>query len=110
VNNPGQFAEYQHLTGKDQPVIDFFKDKSRIDTFLHDIIQTVTPSIDTYLQRGFKHLMVSFGCTGGQHRSVYCAQNFAEYVHNNFPVKVILCHREQNQMVTYENKMPEKRL
>ena len=102
INNPGRFAEFQFLTGKDQPVIDFFKSQTQIDQFLTGAIDMVKPTIETYLQRGFKHLMVSFGCTGGQHRSVYCAQRFAEYLYNKYPVKVVLSHHEQNESVVYE--------
>ena len=55
----------------------------------------VDQSVNNYLERGFKHFSVSFGCTGGQHRSVYAAEKLAEYLKNNFPVNVVLIHREQ---------------
>lgn len=93
-HNPGRYDEYKSLTGRDQPVIDFLKANSTIDDFLAKAIGIVEPSIETYQRRGFKNLMVSFGCTGGQHRSVYCAQNFAEQIGRKFDVRVKLIHRE----------------
>lgn len=93
-HNPGRYDEYKSLTGRDQPVIDFLKANSTIDDFLAKAIEIVEPTIETYLRRGFKNLMVSFGCTGGQHRSVYCAQNFAEQIGKKFDVRVKLIHRE----------------
>ena len=93
-HNPGRYDEYKALTGRDKPVIDFLKSNSTIDSFLEQAIGIVSPTIETYLRRGFKNLMVSFGCTGGQHRSVYCAQNFAEQIGKKFDVRVKLIHRE----------------
>ncbi len=93
-HNPGRYDEYKALTGRDKPVIDFLKSNSTIDIFLEQAIGIVSPTIETYLRRGFKNLMVSFGCTGGQHRSVYCAQNFAEQIEGKFEVRVKLIHRE----------------
>jgi len=93
-HNPGRYDEYKSLTGRDKAVIDFLKANSTIDGFLAKAIEIVSPTIETYLRRGFKNLMVSFGCTGGQHRSVYCAQNFAEQIGKKFDVRVKLIHRE----------------
>ena len=93
-HNPGRYDEYKSLTGRDKAVIDFLKANSTIDSFLDQAIGIVTPTIETFLRRGFKNLMVSFGCTGGQHRSVYCAQNFAEQIGKKYNVRVKLIHRE----------------
>ena len=93
-HNPGRYEEYKAFTGRDKAVIDFLKANSTIDDFLAKAIDIVSPTIETYLRRGFKNLMVSFGCTGGQHRSVYCAQNFAEQIGKKFDVRVRLIHRE----------------
>ena len=93
-HNPGRYDEYKSLTGRDKAVIDFLKANSTIDSFLEQAIGIVSPTIETYLRRGFKNLMVSFGCTGGQHRSVYCAQNFAEQIGRKYDVRVKLIHRE----------------
>ena len=93
-HNPGRYDEYKAFTGRDKAVIDFLKANSTIDDFLAKTIDLVSPTIETYMRRGFKNLMVSFGCTGGQHRSVYCAQNFAEQIGKKFDVRVKLIHRE----------------
>lgn len=96
TNNPGRYAEYQHLTGLDQPVIDFLEKDGEILSFLEHIYPLVDFHAKRFIEREFTSLMISFGCTGGQHRSVYCAQCMAQHLHDKFGVKVILCHREQN--------------
>ena len=96
TNNPGRYAEYQHLTGLDQPVIDFLEKDGEILSFLEHIYPIVDFHAKRFIEREFTSLMISFGCTGGQHRSVYCAQCMAQHLHDKFGVKVILCHREQN--------------
>lgn len=94
--NPGRYPEYKNLTGKDQPVIDFLKKEQVVDDFLDNVKRIVSISISNYLERGFTNLSVSFGCTGGQHRSVYCAEKIAEFVKNEYPCRIQLNHREQN--------------
>lgn len=96
IDNPGKYERYRHFTGLDEPVIQFLKEGGEIDVFLDNAYQLVEPSVKRYIDRGFTNLMVAFGCTGGQHRSVYCAQRMAELLHKNFGVKVELTHREQN--------------
>jgi len=93
--NPGRLKEYKQITGKDQPVIDYLERYKEVSDFQQKAREIVKLSIDDYLERGFNHLMVSFGCTGGQHRSVYHAENFARWVENNFPVNLVLIHTEQ---------------
>lgn len=96
TNNPGRYVEYQHLTGLDQPVIDFLEKDGEILSFLEHIYPIVDFHAKRFIEREFTSLMISFGCTGGQHRSVYCAQCMAQHLHDKFGVKVILCHRELN--------------
>ena len=96
INNPGQYDRYNHFTGLDEPVIHFLEEDGEITTFLNHAYQLVDASVKRYMDRGFSNLMVSFGCTGGQHRSVYSAQHMAEHIHQKFGVKVSLIHREQN--------------
>lgn len=97
VNNPGKYERYNAYTGQDEPVIRFLEDDGEILTFLRAAYQLVDASVKRYMDRGFQHLMVSFGCTGGQHRSVYAAEKMAAHIHQTFGVTVQLIHREQNQ-------------
>jgi hypothetical protein len=73
IHNPGRYLEYKQLTGKDPEVQQFLEEKSTMAEFLAPVTSLVSHSVEVYLDRGFTHLSVSFGCTGGQHRSVYAA-------------------------------------
>ena len=96
VNNPGKYERYASLTGLDEPVIEFLEKDGEITHFLDNAYDMVDASVKRYVERRFTNLMVSFGCTGGQHRSVYSAQKMAEHIHKKFGVEVQLIHREQN--------------
>lgn len=96
INNPGKFDRYKNVTGLDEPVIKFIEDDGEMKLFLDDILPLVERHVKRYMERNFTDLMVSFGCTGGQHRSVYAAQKTAEHIHKKFGIKVSLVHREQN--------------
>lgn len=96
INNPGKYERYNHFTGLDEPVIRFLEDDGEITHFLEHVYMLVDASVKRYLDRGFTNLMVCFGCTGGQHRSVYSAQHLAEHLNAKYGVKVHLVHREQN--------------
>jgi RNase adaptor protein for sRNA GlmZ degradation len=76
-------------------VQEFLEQKSEIGLFLNAVKILVDQSVKVYLERDFTNLSVSFGCTGGQHRSVYSAEKIATYLQNNYPVNVVLVHREQ---------------
>lgn len=95
THNPGKYDEYKNLTGLDRPVIDFLEKDGEILRFLDGVYAIVDPHVKRFLERGFTHLQVSFGCTGGQHRSVYCAEHLAEHLVREFGVKVHLIHRER---------------
>ena len=97
LNNPGRYPEFKNLTGKDLEVQEFLEQKSEIGIFLNAVIIIVDQSVKTYLERDFSHLSICFGCTGGRHRSVYSAEKIAEYLRNNFPVNVVVVHREQQK-------------
>lgn len=96
MHNPGRYEEYKQLTGLDKQVIDFLEKEGEIQLFLQSVYRLADAHITDFLRRGFMHVMFSFGCTGGQHRSVYCAQHLAEYVAQKYGIKVQLNHREQN--------------
>jgi RNase adaptor protein for sRNA GlmZ degradation len=96
INNPGKFERYNNVNGLDEPVIKFLEEDGEITAFLDNIYPLVDRHVQRYIDRGFTDLMISFGCTGGQHRSVYAAQRIAEHIAKQFKVKVSLVHREQN--------------
>ncbi len=95
LNNPGRLPDFRTLTGRDQPVIDYLKTDSRADEFLQHVFSTLDISVSNYLERGFSSLSVAFGCTGGQHRSVYCAEQTAQYLSQKYKTNIQLVHREQ---------------
>ena len=102
VNNPGKYERYKPFTGLDQPIIKFLEDDGEIFPFLENTYALVDASVKRYIERGFSNLSVCFGCTGGQHRSVYSAQHMAEHLNKKFGVRVELVHREQNIEQTFE--------
>lgn len=96
INNPGKYDRYKSFTGLDEPVIHFLEKDGEISSFLAHAYELTDAAIKRYIERGFTSLSIAFGCTGGQHRSVYAAQHMAEHINNKFDVQVNLLHREQN--------------
>lgn len=96
VHNPGRYAEYQQFTGKDQKVIQFLEKEAEMQDFLQNVTAIISASVSKYLERSFTHLMVSFGCTGGQHRSVYAAERLKTFLETQFAgqLKIRITHRE----------------
>lgn len=105
THNPGRYEPYKQLTGLDEPVIRFLEDDGEILKFLESVYALADAHVSRYLQRGFTDLMFSFGCTGGQHRSVYSAQHLAEHLHKKFGIEIYLCHREQNITQHFEARL-----
>lgn len=102
IHNPGRYEPYKKLTGRDEEVIRFLEDDGEIISFLEHVYGVVDPHVDTYCRRGFTSLMVCFGCTGGQHRSVYCAEHLAHHLASIYPqVRVRLIHREQDIVMNF---------
>ncbi len=97
IHNPGRYEPYKKLTGRDQAVIDFFKENSTIHEFVKKVEQIVEEAVETYIERGFSSLCINFGCTGGQHRSVFSADYIAKHLQEKYPIKVLLHHREQER-------------
>jgi aminoglycoside/choline kinase family phosphotransferase len=102
VNNPGKYDRYKPFTGLDEPVIRFLEEDGEIQTFLEHVYALTDASVKRYMERGFTSLSICFGCTGGQHRSVYAAQHLAEHLNKLFGVQVVLIHREQNIEQTFK--------
>ncbi|HRE40191.1 MAG TPA: RNase adapter RapZ [Ignavibacteria bacterium] len=95
IFNPGRMDEYKSLTGKDSEVIQFLDSQKTMSEFLESVYKLITPAIKNYIERNFTHLMINFGCTGGQHRSVYSAEMTKKFIIKNFPdVTVTVNHRE----------------
>lgn len=95
IHNPGRYEPYKKLTGRDEPVIRFLEEDGEVFSFLDHVYGVVDPHVETYSGRGFTSLMVSFGCTGGQHRSVYCAEHLAAHLTQKYHhIRVTLTHRE----------------
>jgi aminoglycoside/choline kinase family phosphotransferase len=94
LNNPGKYEEYKTVNGKDESVIKFFEKDEEIENFLNPIFNLVDRSVEKYLEWKFTHLVVSFGCTGGQHRSVYSAERMQSHLKAKYPVRVVIQHRE----------------
>jgi hypothetical protein len=90
--NPGREERFKKLTGKDAPVIDYLNEQPSVDQYFAGAQSLVNSSISSYQNRGFKNLMVSFGCTGGQHRSVYLAERLARHLRESNGVQVVLRH------------------
>ena len=104
INNPGKYEYNNKYTGLDEPIIRFLEDDGEIKPFLESAYSLVDASVKRYIDRGFQNLMVCFGCTGGQHRSVYAAQKMAEHINDKFGVEVQIVHREQNVAQTLQAK------
>ncbi len=103
LSNPGRYAEYKTLTGRDREVVDFLERDGGILRFLDAAYVMVDNSVTTYRERGFTSLTVSFGCTGGQHRSLYSADRMAEHLREKFPdIRIILSHYEQGINEVYQ--------
>lgn len=95
ILNPGRFAPYKDLTGRDAPVKTFLMTETEMPKFLKHVYQTIAISIKNYLERDFDSLSIYFGCTGGQHRSVFAADSVAKFLQDTFKVKIVLEHRER---------------
>jgi len=96
--NPGREDRFKPLTGKDEPVMDYLNQQEAVHQYLAHVLSLVDASVNTYQRRGFTNLMVSFGCTGGQHRSVYLAEQLAKHLRGSSGVEVVVRHIELEKM------------
>jgi hypothetical protein len=99
ILNPGRFDEYKKQSGLDKPVQDFLEQKTKMNTFLNSVWDLIDITVENYLARDFESLQINFGCTGGQHRSVFAAEQTARHLKNKFKVKVVLAHTNQTNWV-----------
>ncbi len=95
ILNPGRIEEYKTQTGNDIGVQEFLENKTEMPNFLKSIHSLISISIKNYLERGFENLQINFGCTGGQHRSVYSAIKTAEFIRQNFPDAEVKIHHDE---------------
>ena len=100
ILNPGRFDEYKCLSGKDRSVQDFLEQRTHMNEFLNSVWDLIDITVEDYLQRNFSHLQINFGCTGGQHRSVYAAEQTARHLRNKYKVKVVLQHTNEKNWKT----------
>jgi RNase adaptor protein for sRNA GlmZ degradation len=99
LSNPGKEPKYQNLTGCDNEIETYLNNLPETEMFFNHIKGIVSQSVSRYMERGFNNLMVSFGCTGGQHRSVYCAEHIAAFLRKQFPnIRVLIYHHEQKHL------------
>src|SRR6202030_4479107 len=98
IPNPGREERFKALTGKDAPVIEYLNQQESVHQFLASVMSLVDASVASYRERGFKNLMVSFGCTGGQHRSVYLAEQLAKHLRSRNGVEVAVRHLQLEKM------------
>ena len=96
INNPGKYEHYRQFNGMDPEVIKFLEDDGEVNTFLESVYKLTDAHVQRFIERKFTHLQVCFGCTGGQHRSVYCAEHLGQYLAHKYNVKVTVTHRELN--------------
>ena len=96
INNPGKYEHYRQFNGNDPEVIRFLEDDGEVTTFLESVYKLLDAHVQRFVERKFTHLQVCFGCTGGQHRSVYCAEHLGKYLSHKYNIKVTLTHREMN--------------
>lgn len=101
ILNPGRMDEYKPMTGAEVPVQEFLETQTKMPEFLKAAHEILSLTLDNYLERGFEHLQINFGCTGGQHRSVYAAIQTAKFIQEKYPeTRVTIQHDEQPQLAS----------
>jgi aminoglycoside/choline kinase family phosphotransferase len=100
ILNPGRYDDYKHLSGLDKPVKDFLEQQTKMPDFLNSVYSIIDIAVEDYIKRDFESLMINFGCTGGQHRSVYAAEAIARHLRNKFKVKIVLNHTNKENWKT----------
>ena len=101
ILNPGRIEEYKAQTGCDIGVQEFLETKTEMPKFLSLVKEIVSINIDNYLERNFEHLQINFGCTGGQHRSVYCAEKTAAFIREKYPQAIVTIHHDEQPQLNH---------
>jgi hypothetical protein len=99
ILNPGRVDEYKKQSGLDKPVQDFLEQRTKMNSFLNSVWDLIDITVEDYLKRGFTSLHINFGCTGGQHRSVFAAEQTARHLRNKYKIKVLLAHTNKENWV-----------
>jgi RNase adaptor protein for sRNA GlmZ degradation len=107
ILNPGRIEEFKTQHGRDKAVKDYLEQQTHMLNYLNSVFDLVDTTVEDYIKRDFESLMVSFGCTGGQHRSVYAADALARHLRNKFKVKIELKHCIQDEK-NWTNPLPGK--
>jgi RNase adaptor protein for sRNA GlmZ degradation len=97
--NPGKVENLKYFTGKDRAVKDFMEQSPEVKRFLQSVYKLVDISVIKYIERDFEHLMVNFGCTGGQHRSVFGAESLAQYYSEKYDLNIKVIHVKRQNWV-----------
>lgn len=100
IKNPGRYKDYKHLSGLEEPVKQFLDRETRMPEFILHAENMVSLNIEDYMSRGFEQLSINFGCTGGQHRSVYSAEHMAAFIKNKYKIPVTVTHLNKENWVT----------
>jgi len=108
ILNPGRVESMKTQTGRDRAVKDYLEQQTKMLEWLNSVFDIVDITVEEYIKRGFESLMISFGCTGGQHRSVYAADEMARHLRNKFKVKIELTHCVQDAK-NWINELPQKK-
>jgi RNase adaptor protein for sRNA GlmZ degradation len=102
MHNPGRLEEFKFKTGKEKDVIQFIENQTLMPIFLESVFKIIDMAVDNYVERNFSSLLIGFGCTGGQHRSVYASESLAKHIHNKYPsVSIEITHRELGLTETF---------
>ena len=99
ILNPGRVEEYKKQSGLDKPVQDFLEQRTKMNGFLNSVWDTIDITVENYLNRGFASLQINFGCTGGQHRSVFAAEQTARHLRNKYHLKTVITHTNKENWV-----------
>jgi aminoglycoside/choline kinase family phosphotransferase len=99
ILNPGRIEEYKKQSGLDKPVQDFLEQRTKMNGFLNSVWDLIDITVEDYLQRGFESLQINFGCTGGQHRSVFAAEQTARHLRNKYKIKTLITHTNRDNWV-----------